>query len=150
MYQVIKRYGHEEGWSCTFRQWRADHSHCKFIHGYPLAFEFTFECDSLDARNWVFDFGGLKELKEWLKDTFDHKMLVAEDDPLLELFQSLKSHAVADIVVVPATSCEAFAELAFRYATDILASEEPRVRLHSVKVSEHGGNSAIYLCPTQY
>jgi 6-pyruvoyltetrahydropterin/6-carboxytetrahydropterin synthase len=152
MYQVIKRYGHEEGWSCTFRQWRADHSHCKFIHGYPLAFEFTFECQSLDTRNWVLDFGGLKALKSWLQATFDHKMLVAQDDPQLDLFETLCARGIADLVVVPATSCEAFAELAFRYANEILAKTEalPRVRLHSVKVSEHGGNSAIYLCPTQF
>ena len=49
--------------SCAFRQWRAD-SHCKFIHGYRLVAKFWFECEKLDERNWVVDFGGLKELKQ--------------------------------------------------------------------------------------
>ena len=32
-----------------------------FVHGYSLGFKLVFECDSLDERNWVMDFGGLKE-----------------------------------------------------------------------------------------
>ena len=64
----------------AYRQWRAD-SHCRLIHGYALSFHFEFECDTLDARNWCMDFGGLKPLKALLEDWFDHTLLVAEDDP---------------------------------------------------------------------
>ena len=46
----------------AFRQWRAD-SHCKFLHGYSFEFEFEFGAHELDERNWVVDFGGLKELE---------------------------------------------------------------------------------------
>jgi 6-pyruvoyltetrahydropterin/6-carboxytetrahydropterin synthase len=149
MYLVIKRYGHEEGWSCTFRQHRADHSHCRFIHGYPLAIEITFACDYLDARNWCMDFGGLKELKGWLQATFDHKMLVAEDDPQLEFFRMMAQGpaAIADIVIVPDVGCEKFAELIYYETARILEAvgETPRVWVRSVRVSEHGGNSAVYL-----
>jgi 6-pyruvoyltetrahydropterin/6-carboxytetrahydropterin synthase len=147
MYQVIKKYGHEEGWSCTFRQWRADHSHCKFTHGYPLAFQFVFSCEDLDSRNWCLDFGGLKELKRWLQDTFDHKMLVAVDDPEFDFLLQLKEKGLADLVVVPDVGCEKFAEMAYRQADKVLdgLNEKPRVRLVSVMVSEHGGNSAVYL-----
>ena len=49
--------------SAAFRQWRSTHSHCQFIHGYNLTADITFECDNLDERNWVMDFGGLKDLK---------------------------------------------------------------------------------------
>src|SRR3954463_9367210 len=97
MYQVIKRYGHDQGWSCTFRQWRANHSHCRFTHGYALAFEFLFQCETLDSRNWVIDFGGLKNLKLWLQGPFDHKMLVAEDDPVLDAFIAMQQAGIADI-----------------------------------------------------
>jgi 6-pyruvoyltetrahydropterin/6-carboxytetrahydropterin synthase len=148
MYQVVKRYGHEEGWSCTFRQHRATHSHCRFIHGYPLAFEITFECEFLDARNWCIDFGGLKPLKAWLQSMFDHKMLVAEDDPQIEFFKLIADggNAIADIVIVPDVGCEKFAEMAYYEADRILGEigEKPRVKLRSVRVSEHGGNSAIF------
>ena len=46
----------------AYRQWRAE-SHCNLVHGYALSFHFEFESDTLDARNWVMDFGGLKPLK---------------------------------------------------------------------------------------
>jgi len=146
MYQVVKRYGHEEGWSCTFRQWRADHSHCKYIHGYPLAVEITFGCEHLDARNWCMDFGGLRPLKTWLQNTFDHKMIVAEDDPEIELFHTLINNKIADVVFVRDVGCEKFAEMVYYEAERILKEigEWPRVRLLSVKISEHGGNSAVY------
>ena len=49
----------------AYRQWRAQ-SHCNLIHGYAMSFHFEFEADTLDARNWVTDFGGLKPLKEKL------------------------------------------------------------------------------------
>lgn len=32
LYQSTKTYGHDRGFSCAFRQWRAD-SHCRLIHG---------------------------------------------------------------------------------------------------------------------
>ena len=78
-----KTYTHSTGHSCAFRQWRAD-SHCNLIHGYALQFELQFGSIALDDKNWVVDFGGLKELKEWLKHMFDHTYLVAEDDPEMD------------------------------------------------------------------
>ena len=86
-----KTYTHATGHSCAFRQWKAD-SHCNLIHGYALQFEFTFGGDQLDERNWIVDFGGLKPLKEWLKEMFDHTYLVAEDDPELETFKESFEH----------------------------------------------------------
>jgi 6-pyruvoyltetrahydropterin/6-carboxytetrahydropterin synthase len=145
-YQVVKRYGHQEGWSCTFRQWRATHSHCKYIHGYPLAFEIAFECETLDTRNWCLDFGGLKPLKSWLQSIFDHKLLVAEDDPEIQSFKAMRIQGIADIVILPDVGCEKFSELVYYEADRILQEmgEKPRVRVKSVRVSEHEGNSAIY------
>ena len=54
------------------------------------------------------DFGGLKEFKQWLEHMFDHTLLVAEDDPELELFKNLPTH-VADMRIVPEFGCERFA-----------------------------------------
>ena len=79
-YRVIKTYGNERGLSCAFRQWRAD-SHCRLIHGYSLGFRFTFEAKTLDDKNWVYDFGDMGFVKEFLEDNFDHILMVAFDDP---------------------------------------------------------------------
>ena len=72
-YYSTKTYGHNIGLACVFRQPNADHSHCHLLHGYSLAFRFTFGCKDLDNKNWAVDFGGLKPLKAWLEDKFDHK-----------------------------------------------------------------------------
>ena len=69
-YYSTKTYGHEEGLSCMFRQPLATHSHCSLLHGYALSFSFKFGCNHLDDKNWVVDFGDLKDLKAWLKDSF--------------------------------------------------------------------------------
>ena len=61
-YYSTKTYGHNIGLSAVFRQPHADHSHCRFLHGYSLQFKFTFGSSDLDHRNWVQDFGGLKPL----------------------------------------------------------------------------------------
>lgn len=145
-WQSTKTYGHEVGLSCAFRQWRA-HSHCSKMHGYALAFKFVFETEELDSTNWAVDFGGLRSLKGILEDTFDHKTVVAEDDPELAYFQEGHAKGVLDLVVLPAGGCEKFAEFVYEVAEQWLkdAGFAPRCRLASVEVSEHGANSALYM-----
>ncbi len=142
-YRSTKTYGHELGLSCCFRQWRADHSHCSLLHGYALAVRIEFAADELDHRNWVQDFGGLKEVKNYLQDTFDHKVVVAADDPEMFTFGRLQEMGLAEIRVMERVGCEAFAEAIFKTVESIIDSD--RVSVASVEVKEHGANSAIYL-----
>lgn len=144
-YISTKTYGHEVGLSCAFRQWRAD-SHCRMIHGYALSVRLEFEADVLDDRNWVIDFGALKEVKAWLADTFDHKLILAADDPHLEALHHLDMMGVASVIVLDAVGCEAFARFIYAYCALWLerAGHAPRVWMRSVEVREHGANSAIY------
>lgn len=155
-----KTYGNDRGLSCAFRQWRSRHSHCSLLHGYSIGVRLVFECDSLDERNWVMDFGGLKEFKQWLEYMFDHTVLIAEDDPHLDKFQALaevgvintlETTAILDLRVVPGVGCERFAELAYNKMASILDKHRyegtalnPTVRVKSVEVFEHDANSAIY------
>jgi 6-pyruvoyltetrahydropterin/6-carboxytetrahydropterin synthase len=120
------------------------------------------------------DFGGLKAFKEWSEYMFDHTMVIAKDDPHLPMFLKMAElglqdqGGVCDLRLVEAVGCEKFAELAYRVMNHILhcfqtgepyrlmkgdgciQSFEPRypvgqgVRLRSVEVFEHAGNSAIY------
>lgn len=156
IYSSTKTYTHAVGLSACFRQWRAE-SHCRFLHGYALEVKLTFTATELDVRNWVTDFGSLKSLKGWLEDTFDHKLLVAEDDPMLKVLEALGTNReydaglitagynVADVRVVPACGCEAFSRFIYEYAEGWLVDNgySPRVILESVEVKEHQGNSAI-------
>lgn len=150
MHQSTKRFGHDVGLSCAFRQWRAE-SHCRFIHGYALSFKFVFEAEELDARNWVVDFGGLKGLKQILEDNFDHKLIIAYDDPERDVFELLHQRGVADVIFFPAGGCEKFAEYVYEVAEQWLvdAGFSPRCRLVSVEVAEHGANSALYMRTTK-
>ena len=129
--------------SAAFRQWRSTHSHCQYIHGYRLTADITFECDELDDKNWVADFGGLKDLKKTLQDTFDHKLVVAEDDPELDTIVKLGKIGVAEIVILPAVGCERFAEYVLNKADEFISKATGgRVRVKSVQINEHDSNFA--------
>ena len=145
-YRVEKHYGHDLGLSCCFRQHKAT-SHCRLLHGYALAFTFVFECKELDDRNWCIDFGDLDGLKQDLKNAFDHTLVVAADDPLGDEIMHLKQLGLANVLILPKVGCEAFAEFAWAIANMQLRVRgmQPRVRVVSCKVSEHGANSAIYI-----
>ena len=169
-YVSTKTYGTDRGLSCCFRQWRSTHSHCSLLHGYSIGIRLVFESETLDDRNWVMDFGGLKAFKEWSEYMFDHTLVVAEDDPHLDKFKALaemglqEQGGVCDLRIVPAVGCEKFAELAYWEMNHILETFQKGqeytlptgksfsarypvglgVRLRSVEVFEHAGNSAIY------
>ncbi len=133
--------------SCAFRQWRADHSHCKFIHGYRLVAKFWFCCNELDNKNWVVDFGGLKELKVALEKQFDHTFCVAADDPLLSHFKQLHELGACDLRVMPdGVGIERTAEWCFKTANRIIRSQtNNRCWVNKVEVWEHEKNSALFV-----
>lgn len=113
-FHSIKTYGAERGLSCVFRQWDA-RTDCQLMHGYSLGFRFTFAAETLDRRGWVLDFGegGFGAVRRWLHATFDHTLLVAADDPAREKFEELARCGLADIRMVPGTSCERLAQHVF-------------------------------------
>ena len=142
-----------DGFSCVFRQWKAESTHCRFLHGYGVSFKVWFEGE-LDERNWVWDFGGMKRAKTqidgmnpkaWMDYMFDHTLVVAEDDPFLESFQRMDEAGAAQIRVIPATGAERFAEYIYgKLNTFVKEETEGRVRVKQVEFREHGKNSAIY------
>jgi 6-pyruvoyltetrahydropterin/6-carboxytetrahydropterin synthase len=149
MYHVTKHYPHSLGLSACFRQPRAE-SHCHFLHGYALAFTFEFEAETLDKNNWVIDFGGLKPLKQFLVDMFDHKTMIAENDiDAIQQLTTIEGRRICDYTLLPRVGMEAFAYYAFQHALAVLddMGVRPRVRLAKVTVAEHEGNSASYSEP---
>lgn len=130
--------------SCAFRQWRAD-SHCKYLHGYRLVAKFWFECEKLDDRNWVVDFGGLKELKKELEHQFDHTLCIASDDPMLASFRELHRVGAADLrIMVDGVGIERTAEWCLKTADRCVRElTNNRCWVKQVEVWEHEKNSAI-------
>lgn len=144
-YASTKTYGHEVGLSVAFRQHRATHSHCSKLHGYAIAVKLTFASVGLDDNNWVMDFGNLKPVKQFLVDNFDHKLILAEDDPILKDGAFYVLDRIADVVILPAVGCEKFAEYIYDWVDNWLVNNSTHsVILESVEVKEHGANSAIY------
>ena len=142
-----------DGFSCVFRQWKAETTHCRFLHGYGVSFKVWFQGE-LDERNWVWDFGGMKRAKskiegmspkEWMDYMFDHTFIVAEDDPFIESFKRMDGAGVAQVRVVPATGAERFAEYIYSKLNKFVQEEtDGRVKVMKVEFMEHGKNSAIY------
>jgi len=142
-----------DGFSCVFRQWRADGTHCKYIHGYGVSFKVWFEGD-LDHRNWVWDFGGMKRAKgtidgmnpkAWMDYMFDHTMIIAEDDPFIESFKLMGQAGAAQVRILPAVGAEKFAEYVYNKLQEFVNQEtEGRVKVIRVKFMENERNSAIY------
>ena len=143
-----------DGFSTVFRQWKAEETHCRFVHGYGISFKVYFEGE-LDHRNWVWDFGGMKRAKtlidgkqpkEWMDYMFDHTLIVAQDDPFLKAFEEMGTAGVAQVRIIEATGAEKFAEFVFNKINEFVKTEtENRVRVTKVKFMEHGKNAAYYI-----
>ena len=168
MYISTKTYGPTEGFAIAYRQWRADRKSgkpahavyttdeipgCSAIHGYAMSFHFEFTSKTLDARNWVVDFGSLRPLKDFLKETFDHTMLVAEDDPMKAEFIRLHELGLCKLVEVENTGCEALAKFLVDYVNENFLpthypnSNNQEIWCSMVEVRETPSNSARYICP---
>lgn len=142
-----------DGYSTVFRQWRAEGTHCSFLHGYGISFKIIFEGD-LDERNWVWDFGGMKRAKNtidgmppkaWMDHMFDHTYIIAEDDPFLPEAIKMDKAGIVQLRIIPATGAEQFAKFIYDKVSEFIKIEtEGRVRVVSVEFKEHSKNSAIY------
>lgn len=143
-----------DGYSTVFRQWRAEETHCKFIHGYGVSFQIWFEGE-LDEKNWVWDFGGMKRAngkidgmnpKQWFDWLLDHTFLVAEDDPYVESFKRMDEAGVVQLRILPHVGAERFAEYIYSKVAPFIEEEtNGRVKVAKVEFKEHSKNSAIYI-----
>jgi 6-pyruvoyltetrahydropterin/6-carboxytetrahydropterin synthase len=142
-----------DGFSCVFRQWRAEGTHCSYLHGYGVSFRVWFEGE-LDERNWVWDFGGMKRAKgtingmnpkAWMDYMFDHTTIVAKDDPYLENFREMWKDGIIQLRIIPATGAEQFAKYIYEKLNPFIQEEtQGRVKITKVEFMEHNKNTAIY------
>ena len=142
-----------DGFSCVFRQWKAEGTHCRFLHGYGISFRVWFEGE-LDERNWVWDFGGMKRAKgtiddknpkEWMDYMFDHTTIIAEDDPGLGGFKTMDQLGIIQLRILPAVGAEQFAKYIFEKLNTFVQEETSgRVKVARVEFMEHAKNTAIY------
>ena len=142
-----------DGFSCVFRQWKAEGTHCRFLHGYGVSFRVWFEGE-LDERNWVWDFGGMKRAKgtidgmnpkAWMDHMFDHTTIIDVDDPFINAFKQMETAGVAQIRILPVVGAEQFAKYVFEKLNTFVQEEtNNRVKVVKVEFMENNKNSATY------
>ena len=93
------------------------------------------------------DFGGLKQIKEFLMYWFDHTFLVAKDDPFLSEFVKLDDNEIILLRILDNPSIEGTAEFVAQRSQKILdkITGERKVMIESVEVIENHKNSAIFI-----
>ena len=137
-----------DAFPCAYRQWRAD-SHCSKNHGYSFSMKFYFGTNELDIRQWVADYGGMKELKTFLEDKFDHATLVASDDPELEFYKEMERKKLAKLTILPSLGCESLANQLYKYINGVFIpdmwgpTEASRLWCYRVEVRETQSNMAF-------
>ena len=142
-----------DGYSTVFRQWKAEGTHCRFLHGYGVSFKVWFEGE-LDERNWVWDFGGMKRAKgtidgmnpkAWMDYMFDHTVIISENDPNINLFKTMDESNIIQLRIIPSVGAEQFAKYIYEKLNTFIQEEtNGRVRIVQVEFREHEKNTAIY------
>jgi len=134
--------------SVGHRQWRDD-GHCAWVHGYGRYIQFTFEGD-LDERQWVMDFGDLKDIKQWLEEQWDHRVMIASDDPQLDKLKEMHDLNIMNINVMDVEKgwgpgIEASCKFVYDHVQPIITQKtNGRVKIAKVEIWEHERNSAVY------
>ena len=131
--------------SCAFRQWKAQQSHCQYLHGYQLKAKIWVSGKTLDDKNWIFDFGSFKEIKKILSNIFDHKVCVSKDDPELDFFKEAEKRKILQLTILDAVGIEKTAEYVYHICDQyIRESTDNRCWVSKVEVWEHPENSATF------
>ena len=137
------------GLPCAHRQWR-DNGHCRLVHGYDRTVIMTFGASELDDKEWVVDFGGLKAVKQWLEDKFDHTLLINEDDPMRSLFEKHDGD-LWKLTVMPNVGMEASAKYIYDHVNPMIDKmTNGRCWVVSVECRENVKNSAIFTATKDY
>lgn len=152
-YKYVSTKEYIDAFPCAYRQWRADDKPdgrpgCNKIHGYSFSIKLYFGSDILDVRNWVADYGAMRELKDVLEDQFDHTLLVSSDDPHLDWYKEAEKRGIAKLTVLPKLGCESLADQIYRFVNGVFIPdnwgqcEADRIWCYKVSVRETQSNEA--------
>jgi len=146
-----------ENYSVALRQHKAQHSHCQLLHGYSLKFKVWFASNEgdiekqLDDMNWIVDYGGFKDqpvgngLKAWMKEMWDHTLLIEKDDPYADLFEQMGPMGLAKVHLMDAMGAESCAKLVYEKFNEVLSKTDAgRCKCIQVECFENDNNSSIY------
>lgn len=125
--------------SCGHRVYGHE-SKCAHLHGHNYRITFTIS-GSLDSLGRVIDFGVIKSvLCAWLEENWDHKFLVWEDDPMVNVLKAIDGPGTVPVPFNP-TAENMAAHLVNVVAPKVLPAN---VLLIKCKVEETRKCSATY------
>ena len=90
---------------------------CRHLHGHNAMVEIDVTAEKLDARDMVVDFADIRRaVKAWIDRELDHKMILRQDDPMVEVLRA-QGEPVYTIDSNP--TAERLAKLVFDTARDL-------------------------------
>lgn len=111
MYQIIEELVFPYGHRLTHHP-----AGCGRLHGHNGRLQVVLEAESLDALGYVMDFDALNDvLRTVLDETFDHRMILHKDDPVIPFLQSAGEEFVT---LDQHPTAEAIARAVFDQLTD--------------------------------
>jgi 6-pyruvoyltetrahydropterin/6-carboxytetrahydropterin synthase len=135
---------------------------CEGLHGHNYRARVTVE-GTLDEQVWfVFDFVAIKHIMKRLCDEIDHKVLLATQNPKLQVAEQGDSVTVAyegkpryvfpkldcALLPIPNTTVEMLAELLTgRFRSEIEKMGARGVTAIEMEIEENFGQSAVYRLP---
>ena len=135
MEYITKRY------TACFRQWKAEGTHCRFIHAYRVWFELEFNKPIDDVFNEYPQL--VKVFEDYFDNTFNYKTFVAADDPNLTDFQFMYDNKIVDLVVLPQVGCERFSEVILNHMNNYFKLNKIDLKCVMVETKEHEKNSGV-------
>jgi 6-pyruvoyltetrahydropterin/6-carboxytetrahydropterin synthase len=132
-----------DGYSACFRQWKAEGTHCRFLHSYIIKFKLIFLSDVENIFELHPDLELL--LYGWFKNTFEYKTFVAKDDPHLDKFKQMENDGIIQLTILESVGCERFSEYVYNQLQPIIDKFNLNIMIKSVETFEHDKNSALFL-----
>lgn len=143
--------------STCHRNWHAannpnrDSRHCSYIHGYSRYIKFWFK-GNYDTCQWVVDFGNLKDVKKLLEEWWDHAVLIASDDPEIEILKELNDRELIKLTIIDVNNglewgpgIEGSCKHVFDNIMPIIFEKTcGQAWIEKIEIWEHENNSAIY------
>lgn len=118
---------------------------CASVHGYDRSAHFTFAGD-VDEYGWIYPFGDLKPVKEFLEYYFDHVTVLPADDPRLgQITEELTAPGgiLGTLRILPyGVSMEMSSLFIWEHVNPyIYQSTGGRVYIEKIELKEHERNS---------
>lgn len=109
---------------------------CQHPHGHNGKVEILLESERLDSRGMVVDFSDINlQIKKWIDETLDHRMILAKGDPLIPF---LENHHEPYFLMEGNPTAENIAKLIFEY------TRSQKFPVKQVTLWETGSSFATY------